>query len=139
MLGLRVRPAIPPEELSMAPGPIEAVPVPALLQRSVARFPARPALSFMGRRWSYAALGAWVSRATRGLQDLGVRKGDRVGLCLPNTPYSVVFYHAALQAGAIVVNVNPLYVAHELRQMIRDSGATVMVVPDLAAICDKVL
>ena len=139
MFGTRVRPAIPAQGISMALGPIEALPVPVLLERSVARFPARPALAFMGRRWSYAALGAWVARAARGLQDLGVRRGDRVGLCLPNTPYSVVFYYAALRAGAIVVNVNPLYVAHELRQQIADAGITVMVVPDLAMICDKVL
>jgi long-chain acyl-CoA synthetase len=120
-------------------GPIEAVPLPVLLERAVTRFPARPAMSFMGRRWSYAALGELVARAARGLQDLGVRKGDRVGLCLPNTPYSVVFYYAALQAGATVVNYNPLYVARELRHQIADSGTTVMVVPDLAMICDKVL
>ena len=139
MLGMRVRPAVPDEGMSMALGPIEPVPVPVLLERSVLRFPNRPAIAFMGRRWSYAALGAWVARAARGLQDLGVRRGDRVGLCLPNTPYSVVFYYAALRAGAIVVNFNPLYVAPELRQQIADSGTTVMVVPDLAAICDKVL
>ncbi len=119
-------------------GPIEAVPLPVLLERSVTRFPGRPALAFMGRRWTYAALGEWVGRAARGLQDLGVRRGDRVGLCLPNTPYSVVFYYAALQAGATVVNFNPLYVARELAQQIGDSGTTVMVVPDLAMICDKV-
>ncbi len=120
-------------------GPIQAVPLPVLLERSVVRFPGRPALSFLGRRWSYAALGEWVARAARGLQDLGVRRGDRVGLCLPNTPYSVVFYYAALQAGATVVNYNPLYVPRELRHQIADSGTTVMVVPDLAMICDKII
>ena len=123
----------------LALGPIAPVAVPVLLSRSVARFPARPALSFMGRRWSYAALGAWVARAARGLQDLGVGPGDRVGLCLPNTPYSVVFYYAALQTGATVVNYNPLYVPRELRHQIIESGTTVMVVPDLTMICDKVL
>ncbi len=138
MIGIRMREAARTQAMAATLGPIGTLPVPALLERSVARFPARPALAFMGRRWSYAALGEWVARATRGLQDLGVRKGDRVGLCLPNTPYSVVFYYAALQAGAVVVNFNPLYVARELRQQIADSGTTVMVVPDLAAICDKV-
>ena len=120
-------------------GAISAVPVPVLLERAAARFPLHPAMEFMGRRWTYAALAAWVARATRGLQDLGVGRGDRVGLCLPNTPYSVVFYYAALAAGATVVNFNPLYVARELRLQIADSDTTVMVVPDLAMICDKVL
>ncbi len=118
--------------------PISPLPVAALLERSAARFPRRPAMSFMGRRWHYDQLAALVDRATAGLQQLGVRKGDCVGLCLPNTPYFVVFYYAALKAGAIVVNFNPLYVARELRQQIVDSGTTTMIVPDLATIYDKV-
>ncbi len=118
--------------------PIEPLPVGDLLWRSVARFPRRPAMSFMGRHWRYDELAALVQRATAGLQRLGVRKGDRVGLCLPNTPYFVVFYYAALQAGAIVVNFNPLYVVRELAHQIADSGTTTMIVPDLAAIYGKV-
>jgi long-chain acyl-CoA synthetase len=79
-----------------------------------------------------------VDRVTAGLQHLGLRPGDKLGLCLPNTPYFVVFYYAALKAGAVVVNYNPLYVIRELRHQIEDSGTTTMVVPDLAAIYDKV-
>jgi len=101
---------------------------------TVARFGDRPALEFLGRRWTYAALGALVARATRGLQDLGVGRGTMVGLCLPNTPYSVIFYYAALKAGATVVNYNPLYVERELAYQIKDSGTTVMVVLDLEAV-----
>ena len=118
--------------------PIEAIPVGELLRRSAARFPRRPAMSFMGRHWRYDELAALVDRATAGLQRLGVQKGDRVGLCLPNTPYFVVFYYAALQAGAVVVNFNPLYVVRELAHQIADSGTTTMIVPDLAAIYGKV-
>jgi long-chain acyl-CoA synthetase len=118
---------------------LEPLAVPALLDRSAAAFGNRPALSFQGRRWTYAQLAALVDRATAGLQRLGIRPGDRVGLCLPNTPYYVVFYYAALKAGAVVVNYNPLYVARELRQQIVDSSTTTMVVPDISAICDKVL
>ncbi len=117
---------------------LAALTLPDLLELAVARHAARPALRFMGRRWRYAALGRLVARATRGLQDLGVRKGDRVGLCLPNTPYSVVAYYAALSAGAVVVNFNPLYVARELAQQVADSGTTLMVVADVAEIYDKV-
>ncbi len=112
--------------------------VPALLDAAVARFPGQPAIDFMGRRWSYAALGALVDRAANGLQRIGVVKGTRVGLCLPNTPYSVVLYFAALKAGAIVVNYNPLYVERELLTQMHDSGTTIMVVPDLPAIHGKV-
>ena len=113
-------------------------PLPDLLDRSAAAYPGRPALSFMGRRWSYAQLGRLVDRAARGLQELGFGPGDRFGLCLPNTPYFVVLYYAALKAGGIVVNYNPLYVERELRHQIADSGTTIMAVPDLEIIYGKV-
>jgi long-chain acyl-CoA synthetase len=118
--------------------PLEALAVPMLLDRSVAAFAERPAMSFEGRRWTYTELGTLVDRATAGLQRLGLRPGERLGLCLPNTPYFVIFYYAALKAGLVVVNYNPLYVTRELRYQIEDSGTTTMVVPDLAAIYDKV-
>ena len=118
--------------------PLEALPVPALLDRAAAAFADRPALSFQGRRWTYAQLAMLVDRAAAGLQKLGLARGDRVGLCLPNTPYFVIFYYAALKAGLVVVNYNPLYVGRELRHQIDDSGTATMVVPDLAAIYDKV-
>jgi long-chain acyl-CoA synthetase len=118
--------------------PLEAMAIPSLLARSVAAYPERPAMSFQGRRWTYGELAALVDRAAAGLQRLGLRRGDRVGLCLPNTPYFVIFYYAALQAGLVVVNYNPLYVARELRHQIADSATTTMIVPDIAAIFDKV-
>ena len=119
--------------------PLEALPIPTLLDRSAERFPHRPALSFQGRRWTYAELATLVDRATAGLQRLGLQRGDRLGLCLPNTPYFAIFYYAALKAGLVVVNYNPLYVARELRAQIEDSSTTTMVVPDLATIYDKVV
>ncbi len=118
--------------------PLDATPVPVLLERSVARFPDRPAMAFQGRRWTYAALGRLVGHAAAGLQALGVAKGDRVGLCLPNTPYFIVFYYAALKVGAVVVNTNPLHVARELRAQILDAGVTTMIVLDVTVIHDKV-
>ncbi len=119
--------------------PLEALAVPTLLDRSAAAFADLPALSFEGRRWTYAELAALVGRATAGLQRLGLGRGGKVGLCLPNTPYFVIFYYAALKAGLVVVNYNPLYVSRELRHQIEDFGTTTMVVPDLAAIYDKVV
>jgi long-chain acyl-CoA synthetase len=127
------------EQMDMAsPKPLLVVPVPTLFDRAAAAFTNRPALSFEGRRWTYGELAALVDRATAGLQRLGLRPGDKLGLCLPNTPYFVVFYYAALKTGAVVVNYNPLYVMRELRHQVEDSGTTTMVVPDLAAIYDKV-
>jgi long-chain acyl-CoA synthetase len=117
---------------------VELVTLPALLEATVARFSLRPAIDFLGRRWSYGQLGGLVRQAARGLQDLGIGPGTKVGLCLPNTPYSVILYFAVLRAGGTVVNYNPLYVERELRQQVADSGTTVMVVPDLSMIYSKV-
>src|ERR1700679_2994058 len=88
--------------------------VPELLRETAAQYGDRPAIDFMGRVWLYRDLAALVDRAAVGLQGLGARPGTRVGLCLPNTPYSVIFYFAALRVGAVVVNYNPLYVEREL-------------------------
>ena len=119
------------------PDGIPTCALPALLDQTVARMPDAPALDFMGRRHTYRQLGELVARAARGLQTLGVKAGDRVGLCLPNTPYFPIFYFAALKLGAVIVNFNPLYVERELDFQIRDSGATVMVTVDLAMIHGK--
>ena len=81
-----------------------------MLDSSVRRFPDRAAVDFMGRITTWGELGAAVERAAAGLQALGVVKGTRVALCLPNTPYYPILFYATLKAGGIVVNVNPLYV-----------------------------
>ncbi len=114
-------------------------PVPELLEASVAAHGAKPALSFLGRKWTYAEVGATVDKLAAGLQAMGVGKGTHVGLCLPNTPYSVIFFFAVMKAGGTVVNFSPLYVERELRHQIRDSGTTIMVVPDLKLIHSRVL
>ncbi len=93
----------------------------------------------MGRTLTYAALGESVDRAARGLQDLGVVKGTRVALCLPNTPYYPILFFAILKAGGIVVNVNPLYVERELAHLLEDSGATIIATCDIAEIHARVL
>jgi len=110
----------------------------SLLDDTVAAHPDRPAVDFLGKRLTYAEVGSLVDRAARGLQDLGVRKGVRVGLCLPNTPVYVICYYAVLKAGGIVVNFNPLYAPRELKTQVEDSGATIMVTLDLRQIYPKV-
>src|ERR1700722_10448829 len=122
-----------------SPKLLQALPIPTLFDRAATAFASRPAISFHGRRWTYGELDAMVDRATAGLQHLGLRPGDKLGLCLPNTPYFVVFYYAALKAGLVVVNYNPLYVTRELRHQIEDSETATMVVPNLAPIYDKVV
>lgn len=113
-------------------------PVHTYLDAAVRAHGDRPAVDFLGKGWSYAEIGAMSDRAAAGLQALGIAKGDKVGLCLPNTPYYPVFYFAVLKIGAVVVNFNPLYVEREIEAQVRDSGARVMVTLDLKIIYDKV-
>ena len=111
----------------------------ALLDRAAAQYPERVALDFFGREWTYAALDAEVNRAACGLERLGLKRGDRFALCLPNCPYYVVLYFAVLRLGAIVVNLNPLYSADELDHLLRDSGARMVAAPDVKAVSDKLV
>ncbi len=108
-----------------------------LFDRAVGKYSNRPALWFFGREYSYGWLGEKVAKVARGLQDMGVKKGTKVGLFLPNTPYSAIFYYGIMKAGGIVVNFNPLYVDRELEHQIADSETDIMVTVDLKLTCDK--
>ncbi|HTQ71038.1 MAG TPA: long-chain fatty acid--CoA ligase [Acidocella sp.] len=126
--------------MSAAQGKEGAIPTPLLhelLASAVARFASIPALDFLGKRTSYAELGQLVERAAAGFQRLGVVKGTRVALCLPNTPYYVICYYAILRAGGVVVNLSPLYVERELRHFLQDSGARIAVTLDVGELYGK--
>ncbi len=105
-----------------------------LLVRAAAQKPDAAAIDFLGRRTDYRDLLHAVEHTAAGLQAAGVKKGDRVGLCLPNTPYSVILFFAVQRAGGIVVNINPLYVEHEIHQVLLTAGVSVLAVTDLAMI-----
>ena len=102
----------------------------AMFSRSAQRFPRRPALYFFGNTLSYQECHSLVERFARGLAALGIRKGDRVALCLPNSPQAVIAYFGILRAGGIVVACNPTYTEYELAHQLRDSGARAVVVLD---------
>jgi long-chain acyl-CoA synthetase len=100
----------------------------ALLEDAFRRYGARDASSCMESRLSFrdvdhlsTALGAW-------LQSLGLQRGSRVAVMLPNLPQYLVAIAAILRAGMVVVNVNPLYTARELQHQLKDSGAEVVIV-----------
>ena len=117
--------------------PIPVSRVDALLDEANRRFGSLKAVDFLGKTWTYREIADLAERATRGFQDLGLKKGDRVALCLPNTPYSVICYFAVLKAGGIVVNANPLYVEREFEHLLNDSGATILVTMDLKIMLPK--
>ncbi|MGK2923140.1 MAG: long-chain-fatty-acid--CoA ligase [Methyloceanibacter sp.] len=108
-----------------------------LLDDAVAAFGARPCTYFLGKRLSYAEIGALSDRAAKGLRALGVGEGVKVGLLLPNSPTFVIFYFGVLKAGGTVVNFNPLYSLEEIEFQIRDSDTKIMVTLDLSLLFDK--
>ncbi|HEY3448835.1 MAG TPA: long-chain fatty acid--CoA ligase [Myxococcales bacterium] len=90
-------------------------------------FADRTATIFYGTKLTYRALDAAVDRFAAGLQRIGIVKGDRVAIFLPNCPQYVIAFYGALRAGCIAVPCNPLYVARELEHQLKDSGARVLV------------
>lgn len=76
----------------------------------------------MGRKYSYAEVRDGVHRVAAGLQAMGIAPGDRIGLYLPNVPHYVAAYYGALTAGAVVVNMSPLYSVEELVHTVEDAG-----------------
>jgi long-chain acyl-CoA synthetase len=109
-----------------------------LLDEAVEAYSARSCTYFMGKRLSFAEIGELSDRAAKGLREIGVGEGVKVGLLLPNTPTFVIFYYGVLKAGGTVVNFNPLYSLDEIEFQARDSGAKIMVTLDLAVTFDKV-
>jgi long-chain acyl-CoA synthetase len=105
-------------------------PVHWLLDQAARDFPRRVAISFLGKAITYRELVDAVDRFAGALQGLGVRKGDRVALILPNCPQGVIAFFATLRLGAVVVQHNPLYTPSELHHQLADSGATVVIVYD---------
>ncbi len=105
--------------------------VPSILESSAEKFPKHQALIFFGFSMTYQRLWEAVERFACALQGLGVKKGDRVALLLPNSPHFIIAYYAVLKAGAVVVPTNPLYTEKELLFQVNDSGAEFMVTLDL--------
>ena len=115
----------------------EARPFQTLLDEAVARYADRPCIDFLDHRMSYREVDRMVTKVAKGLQDLGVQKGIKVGLFLPNCPYSIVCFFAILKAGGTVVNYNPLYVGREIEQQIDDSETEIMITLDLKQLLPK--
>jgi long-chain acyl-CoA synthetase len=101
-----------------------------LLDDATGTFPDHTALAFLGAKTSYRALKDQVDRFAGVLRSLGVTKGDRVALVLPNCPQNVVAFFATLRLGAVVVEHNPLYTEAELRHQLADCGAKVVLCLD---------
>jgi long-chain acyl-CoA synthetase len=109
-----------------------SVPLTRFLDDAADSFPTSLALAFLGTTMTYAQLRADVDRFAGALDALGVRKGDRVALILPNCPQNVIAFYAILRLGAVVVQHNPLYTPHEMAHQLADCGAKVVIALDRA-------
>jgi long-chain acyl-CoA synthetase len=109
-----------------------------LLQESFSKFADRTAYSYMGKEISYAQTDSESQALAAYLQSLGLSKGDRVAIMMPNVPQYPVAVAAILRAGFVVVNVNPLYTARELEHQLKDSGArAIVIIENFAATLEK--
>lgn len=109
-----------------------------LLEESFAKYASRPAYSFMGKDISYAQTDQESLAMAAYFQSLGLSKGDRVAIMMPNVPQYPVAVAAVLRAGLVVVNVNPLYTARELAHQLKDSGAkAIVIIENFAATLEK--
>lgn len=101
----------------------------ANLDRAIAAFPEREALVDVssGRRWTYEEFGDDVGELARALMARGVAKGDRVGIWAVNCPEWMLTQYATARIGAIMVNINPAYRAHELEYVLRQSGVSLLI------------
>lgn len=100
----------------------------ALMEEAFSKHAGKVAYSFMGKELSFAEVDAQSRAFAAYLQGLGLQRGDRVALMMPNIPQYPVAVAAVLRAGYVVVNVNPLYTARELEHQLKDSGAKAIVI-----------
>ncbi|MFN2144817.1 MAG: long-chain-fatty-acid--CoA ligase [Anaerolineales bacterium] len=98
-----------------------------LLEQTAKKYPNKVCTIFKGGTITYKEMDEMTDRLAAGLFNLGVRKGDRVGLFIPNTPQFVIAYYAILKIGGVVVATNPLYTQREIEYQVNDAGIKVMV------------
>ena len=112
----------------------------ALLEESLKKYASLPAYKFMGKAISFAQVDQASRALAAYLQSLGLAKGDRVAIMLPNIPQYPIAVAAVLRAGYVVVNVNPLYTPRELEHQLKDSGAkAIIIVENFAHVLQQVM
>ncbi|HEX4346049.1 MAG TPA: long-chain fatty acid--CoA ligase [Vicinamibacterales bacterium] len=113
-------------------------PLHEILDATAIECPDRPATSFFGATLTFGEVKALSDRFAASLRELGVAKGDRVGIMLPNCPQYMIAAFAILRIGGVIVNINPTYTARELTAMLPDSGTNVLITLDTLATMARV-
>jgi len=108
-------------------------PLSEILAATAIDIPDRPATVFLGGELTFQQIKSRSDKLALALARLGIAKGDRVGIMLPNCPQYIIAAFAALRLGAIVVNVNPTYTAREVLTVVSDSGMRILVTLDRLA------
>ena len=117
---------------------IDTRPVHEQVLAACAKNPLATALDFMGGTTSFGELARKITAFAGALQSqFGIKKGSRVAIMLPNTPFYPIAYYGVLRAGGTVVNCNPLYTVKELSHIAANAGADVMITLDLQQIFEK--
>ena len=119
------------------------IPAHEMLSFAAGTYPDKAATNFYGTELSFWQLRQQVLRMANALGNLGVKKGERVGIHLPNCPQYIIAYYAVLNLGGIVVNLNPMYTAEEMSAMAGNTGITTlftfdMVLGNVRPLCQKV-
>ncbi len=96
------------------------------LSRSAKNFPNHTALNYMGKKITFKELDGLVNAFARVLQDMGIRPGDKVALCLPNIPQTIIANYAVFRIGAVTAQNNPLYTERELQYQLNDSDSRII-------------
>ncbi|WLR44134.1 long-chain-fatty-acid--CoA ligase [Bacillus carboniphilus] len=107
------------------------IPLQEYLKKTAQEYPQKTAIYFLGKKLTYEEVYESSLKMANYLKYLGLEKGDRVSIMLPNCPQSVIAYYATLLAGGIVVQTNPLYMEKEIEYQINDSGADIVITLDL--------
>ena len=119
------------------------IPAHYFLNTAAGNFPNKPATNFFGTEITFWDLKQQVLQMANAMAALGVKKGDRVGIHLPNCPQYIIAYYAAQNLGAVVVNLNPMYTVDELKALTVDTGVSTlftfdMVLPNIRPLCQQV-
>lgn len=108
-----------------------STPVQEYLTKAYEDFPQKTAIHFLGKDLSYEELYQSAMKMANYLQKLGIQKGDRVSIMLPNCPQAVISFYGILYAGGVVVMTNPLYTEREISYQMKDSGAKAIIALDI--------
>jgi long-chain acyl-CoA synthetase len=106
-------------------------PIQNFLHLAAAQYPYKAAVDFYGSELTNSEVRSQMLRLANALGRLGIKKGDRIGIALPNCPQYIIAYYAILSAGAIVVNMNPLYTHDELKFMMQNTGMKILFTFDM--------